>query len=218
MALHTNQFLKNLNIYKIYNPIPDADMQIDNDFQQTLKEKYGDYLLMIGRFEEDKDQINVIQARKILGEKYDMFPKLIFVCGGKTLNKCKEYVAKIGLENDVIFYGARKDVGNFYSTAKLFFHSNPAEGLPTVLLEAMRYDLPIVATDSPPGVSEILGDNEFGLKCRVKDPEDMANKIYGLSTNNDLFKTYQERGRNRLEDFSYSSIKKELSSILESIK
>ena len=68
----------------------------------------------------------------------------------------KKLVKKLSLEERVFFTGVRYDVQNYYATAKLFIHSSKLEGLPTVLLEAMKYGLPIVATNSKPGVPEIL--------------------------------------------------------------
>ena len=54
------------------------------------------------------------------------------------------------------------------------------EGLPTIMLEAMAYDLPMVVTDSKTGPREILRNNEYGLLCRVQDPKDMADNIVKL--------------------------------------
>lgn len=213
-ALFANQYLYGLNIRQIYNPIPAEKELLDETLRQELKEKYGDYLLMVGRFETDKDQKTVIASRKILQEKYKKTPKLVFVGGGSTLEDCRTYAKEQGLENDVVFMGARYDVANFYTTAHIFLHSSPAEGLPTVLLEAMKYGVPVVATDSPPGVTEILKNDKYGLRCDVADAEDMAEKINFMLENEDKWEYYREQGRRRLQDFSYEAIERKLREII----
>ena len=213
-ALFANQYLYGLNIQQIYNPIPTEPEPLDEKLRKELIQKYGGYLLMVGRFETDKDQKTVIASRKILQEKYGKTPKLIFVGGGSTLEDCREYAKDQGLEDDVIFMGARYDVANFYTTAHICLHSSPAEGLPTVLLEAMKYGVPVVATDSPPGVTEILKNDRYGLRCEVADAEDMAEKINLLIENEEKREYYIAQGKKRIQDFSYETIEKKLREIV----
>lgn len=218
LAIYGNRKLENINIKKIYNPVFLPQAEYDTVPCRELKKKYGDYLLMVGRFEADKDQLTVIRARKILEEKYNLKPKLVFVGGGSTLKKCKKYTEKLGLENDVIFMGERQDVHNFYASAKVFVHSSPAEGLPTVLLEAMNYGLPVVATDSPPGVSEILQNDKYGLRCSIADPGDMADKLALMLTDHEKRENYILQGKKRLEDFSFEKISAELKELFAALK
>ncbi len=218
LAIYGNRKLAGLNIKKIYNPVALPHADYDALLCSDLKKKYGDYLLMVGRFEADKDQLTVIRARKILAEKYNLKPKLVFVGGGSTLKKCRKYAEKLGLKNDVIFMGERQDVHNFYASAKVFVHSSPAEGLPTVLLEAMNYGLPVVATDSPPGVSEILQNDKYGLRCNIADSYDMADKLALMLTDNEKRENYILQGKKRLEDFSFEKISAELEELFAALK
>lgn len=217
-TLEANRYLKTLNIQKIYNPIEDTKKETDPKVVAEIKEKYNDYFLMVGRFDQDKDQKTVIYAVKELIEKYDIHENMVFVGGGPTLEECRALVKELGLENRIYFTDVRYDVQNFYSTAKLFVHSSPAEGLPTVLLEAMKYELPIVATDSLPGVTEILKNNEYGLKCEVGDPEDMAAKIYEMISEPDKMNMYIRKGSERVKDFSFTQIEGKLAEILRGLQ
>lgn len=218
-ALDANKFLiKKLNICKIYNPINTNKKEIDKEKCKKIRDIFGDYILMIGRFELDKDQKTVIRAYKILKEKYGRTEKMVFVGDGSTLTECEALAKKLGLHKDVYFAGAQYDVENYYSTARVFVHSSKAEGLPTVLLEAMVYEVPIVATDSPPGVSEILGNNQYGLKCAIANPEDMAAKLYGMLSDNKLYDRNVEYEKRRIMEFDYNNIKKQLSKVLEQLR
>lgn len=215
-ALDANKYLiDKLNIHKIYNPINTNKREIDKEKCKNIKKTFGNYILMIGRFEMDKDQKTVIRAYKILKEKYRCMENLVFVGDGSTLQECKELTIELGLQENIFFVGAQYDVENYYSTAQVFIHSSKAEGLPTVLLEAMVYEIPIVATDSPPGVSEILGNNQYGLKCAIANPEDMADKIHMILIDQMLSKSYVELGKEKVKEFGYDHIEKQLNNILD---
>lgn len=218
IVLRECAYLKNdLNINHIYNPISLKKEPLNPTKVKQLKEKYGEYLLMVGRFDEDKDQKTVIKARKIIEEKYGLTPNLVFVGDGKTLDNCKQYARKIGLKESVFFEGSTFETQDYYSSAKIFVHSSPAEGLPTVLLEAMKYSLPIVATNSQPGVPEVLMGNRCGLVCKVGDPYDMAEKIFNMLTNESTRLHFIEQGNKRISDFSYEVIGDKIETILSNL-
>ena len=217
-VLLRNIALRDLNINKIYNPIHLETNDVNMDAVSELKAAYGDFLIKVGRFDIDKDQQTVIKAYHILCQKHHIPNKLLFVGDGPTLPLCQELSKTLGLADRIVFMGSRQDVGNFYSAAKLCLHSSPSEGLPTVLLEAMKYQLPIVATDSPPGVDEILVRDTYGLSCKIGDPADMADKILRMLTDQDLYEHYRRQGQIRIQDFSYESIRCQLEHILTTLK
>ena len=62
------------------------DIQVVNDNKNT----YGEYLLMIGRFDQDKDQKTVIYAMKDLVENYGIQENLVLIGEGSTLEECKK--------------------------------------------------------------------------------------------------------------------------------
>ena len=88
------------------------------------------------------------------------------------------------------------------------------EGLPTVQLEAMAYGLPQVVTDSKVGPREILGNDEYGLLSRVKDPDDMAKQIHRLLSDDDLYQFYVRASKRRIKDFQPDTIRTKLEKIL----
>ena len=217
ITLRENPYWYPLNIHHIYNPIPTEKGYIDERLVEDLRKKYGEFLLQVARFEKDKDQKNAISALKILHEKYQKKVYLVFVGDGSTLEDCRSHAKKLGLERFVIFMGARHDVQNFYTAAALHLHSSPAEGLPTVLLEAMKYEIPNVATNSMPGVTEILKNDLYGLRCEVADPEVMALTVNEMLEDKDKQAYYISQGKKRLASFSYETIEKQLYEITNTL-
>lgn len=205
-----------LNVTKIYNPIKIAENKQEVDICSDLTDKYGEYLLFIGRLAADKDPETIIRAVHYLSTSMDTQKHLVIVGDGPKRKELENLVEQLNISKLVHFEGMHKDVENYYCTAKLFVHSSPLEGLPTTILEALSYELPIVATDSIPGVKEILGDNIYGLICPVGDHKAMAESIKKLLTDDELYKGYKKNGKLRLKYFSPECIKEELADALVS--
>ena len=204
----------NLNIQKIYNPTFIAERQINSDKVNQLKKQYGDFLIMVGRISNDKDQLTLIKAIEYIRKKYKFLEKLLLVGDGEKCVELKKYVKSHSLEEQIIFVGNRKDVENYYSAAYLFAHSSPLEGLPTTLIEALYFELPIVATDSLPGVREILGNSEYGMITPVGDYEQMGEEIYRMYQDNKLYNKYKLKSNQKSKEFAPETIMEKLQKIL----
>ena len=107
---------------------------------------------------------------------------------------------------------------NFYSAASIYVHSSPLEGLPTVLLEAMNYEVPIAATDSVPGVREILQDGEGGLISPIADADALAKNIYKLYTDKELVFQIIQRQRKRRKAFAPEVVQNHLNEFIQNLR
>lgn len=214
-----NKFMEEAKINKktIYNPIYIEESRIDKACVEELKNKYGDFALMVARMDEDKDQKTAIDAIKILKTEYGLEKKLVLVGDGCNRKKYEEYVKANNLTEQIIFTGSKMDVWNYYSAASVYVHSSPLEGLPTVLLEAMYYKLPIAATDSIPGVREILRDGEGGLISNIFDARGLADNIYTLYTDKAKCDNLVSRGTERFKDFLPEKIYEQMQEYLKNI-
>lgn len=219
-VLVTNKQLK-LNINKLYNPTYIKNKVIDQSIVKGLVDKYGKFMVMVSRFEyPHKDHYTVIKALKIVREKYKKDISLVLVGSGPEEQKIKNFVKQLGkdIEEHVFFEGTRNDVQNYYVAADLLVHASVAgEGLPTIMLEAMAYDLPMVVTDSKVGPREILGNDEYGLLCKVQDADDMARQIHRLLIDSALRQHYVEQGKIRVKDFMPEVIAEELKKIINEL-
>ena len=184
----------------IYNPVNLDDRKIDNNTVDSLKKEYDDFVLMVGRMAKDKDQSTLIRAISYLNQKYNFRKKLVLVGDGPERGTLENLVKKYHLESQVYFVGAHYDVQNYYAAASVYAHSSPAEGLPTVLLEAMYYRLPIASTNSEPGVNEILKE-ECGLITPVGDAESLGESIYKLYTDKALVHKMEIKCQDRIKLF-----------------
>jgi glycosyltransferase involved in cell wall biosynthesis len=77
--------------------------------------------------------------------------------------------------------------------------SSFSEGVPVVLMEAMSYGLPVVATRVG-GVPELVEDGSCGLLVSPGDAEALAEAMGSLHENPDLAKSLGSNGKQRVRD------------------
>ena len=206
-----------INKALIYNPINLDGREIDEKIVESLKQRYGDFILMVGRMAKDKDQATLIRALSYLKEKYSIKKNLVLVGDGSERESLEKLVQEKQLEKQVFFAGAHYDVQNYYMAASIYAHSSPAEGLPTVLLEAMYYGLPIASTNSEPGVYEILREN-CGLITPVGNAEAMADSIYKLYTDKPLVEELKMNCQDRIKQFMPEHVIMQFENYIKTIK
>lgn len=210
-----NKYL-HLNIHQLYNPSFIAGKQINDKEIQKLKEKYGKYIVMVSRIEAPhKNPYTLIDAFALVLKKHEDL-NLVFVGDGPDRTKAMEYAKKKGEEISahIFFEGAKTNVQDYYSSAFMMVQSSEFEGLPTTIIEALYFHLPIVATDCPTGPREILGNNDFGLLCKVHNATDMAKQINLLIEDEKLYNYYKQESPKRAKAFMPETIKTKLLDIL----
>jgi glycosyltransferase involved in cell wall biosynthesis len=89
--------------------------------------------------------------------------------------------AELGVAQAVAYLGARPaaELGPVYRAARLLLVPSAYEGLPTVILEAMREGTPVVASRVS-GHPEVIEDGVNGLLAPVDDPAALAARCLEL--------------------------------------
>jgi len=89
------------------------------------------------------------------------------------------------------------------------------EGLPNLILEAMRHSKPVVATAAP-GTTEVVVDGETGLLVPVGSPQLMAKAMREILRDRDLAARLGAAGRARLNtDFRLDTMIQEFGELYE---
>jgi glycosyltransferase involved in cell wall biosynthesis len=89
----------------------------------------------------------------------------------------KRLCRELGLDDVVDFLGYRADPAAYFGAADCFVLSSRWEGFPVVLLEALRFGLPLVATDCRFGPSDLITDSRLGELVPVDVPEALAEGL-----------------------------------------
>ena len=98
----------------------------------------------------------------------------------------------------VRFTGHRDDVPRLLAAADLLVLPSLYEGLPNVVLEAMRFGKPVVATAAP-GTTEVVVDGQTGLLVPLRDPPALAQAIRTVVQDPDLARRSGRRRPARVE-------------------
>lgn len=106
-------------------------------------------VLSIGRFEEVKDPMTLIDAFE---RGADETARLVMVGDGSLRPVVEGEVRSRGLEDRVTLTGQieRDDVFGWCLAADVFISTSHGEGLPVAVIEAMTTRLPVVLSDIPP--------------------------------------------------------------------
>ena len=102
-------------------------------------------------------------------------------------------------EKTIEYLGTSEDVQPFIKSADCIVLPSYREGTPHTLLEAASCAKPIVATDVP-GCHQVVQNNYNGLLCRLKDPQDLADKMIKMTElDNETLQRFGLNGRKKME-------------------
>jgi glycosyltransferase involved in cell wall biosynthesis len=186
----------------IYNGV-----DIEEFFPSTKNRNPDQFtIICVSRVTPRKGIRFLIQAFKILSGRYDQ-TRLIIVGDGNEKKSLEDLVQSLDLKDKVEFAGAigHDKVWEFYQRANIFVLPSLNEGMSNVMLEALACGLPIVATDTG-GTKELLTDNLNGLVVKMKDSNDLAEKIEKLILNPELEKSMSLESRLLAEKLSWGKV------------
>lgn len=205
-----------LNIRKIYNPTFIASKKVDEESVKAIKEKYGDFIIMVARLTPPKNHIGLIRAMEYLYEKYGFEYNVVFVGDGYSRKDIEEYAEKSSVKNHIFFAGTQPNPQNYYAAAKMFVLSTISEGLPTVLIEAAYFGLPLVSSQA--SVHEILGSNENGLVAPIYDDKKLGEHIYRILSNKDEYNKFSRLAKAKYYEFAPEKISEQLEDFFNTLK
>ena len=99
---------------------------------------------------------------------------LTIVGSGPDEMALRALCTNLDLDHVVRFAGYQPDPAIFFQSADLFVLSSRWEGFPLVLLEALRFGLPLLSTDCQFGPGDLIDAPWVGQLVRVDDVESLA--------------------------------------------
>jgi len=149
-------------------------------------------LIMIARFNQQKDQNLLIQALAVLTrEKLPVIAT--FVGAGPNLDAAAQLAHQLEVDNSVVFLGNRDDIPQLLSEHDIFVLTSNWEGLPLSILEAMRQGLPVVASNVG-GVKEAVFDQETGFLIPRGDLKYLVCRLRQLCLDYELRRKLGQEG------------------------
>jgi glycosyltransferase involved in cell wall biosynthesis len=152
--------------------------------------------LSVGRFHEQKDQRGLLTAwRDVVSAVPGAV--LALIGAGELDPDLRAHAAELGLGDSVRFVDPRPDLASAYADADVFVLTSLWEGLPYVVLEAMSFGLPVVATGVD-GIPEAVEDDVTGLLVPPARAEETAVALTSLLCDPARRAAMGEAGRTRV--------------------
>jgi glycosyltransferase involved in cell wall biosynthesis len=152
----------------------------------------------VGYLLPEKGQESVLRAMPEVRAK---FPgtRLLLAGDGPCRERLEGLAKELGLRDAVIFAGFVEDIAQVYAGLDIFVFPSLAEPLGTSLLAAMAWRLPVLAVASG-GVPEYVDDRANGLLIAESNPEQAADGLLRLLTDDSLSAQLGQKARQTIEE------------------
>jgi len=204
----------------VYEGVSDNNNQEPRNNNQTNYKlqttNYKPYILFIGRLEERKNIIGIIEAFEILREKYKIPHKLILAGKpGYGYEKIKFEIRNSKFEIRELGYVNETQKWQLLKEADIFLFPSFYEGFGLPILEAQSAGVPVVASNNS-SVLEIGGTGR-DLSVQLVDPNNpqaIAEATYKLISDETLKNDIISKGYKNLERFSWEKCGEKIAKVL----
>ena len=169
------------DIMVIENGIPCDEIRCKTNF----KKGNTVHVVQVSRiFFHQKRQDLAVHALALLKNRLNIELKtqkcmMHFIGVGSDMDKLKELVSQLGLEDDVVFEGLkdRNWVFEHLCDYDLFLQPSDSEGFGLTVAEACAAKLPVLVSDVE-GPLEVIDGGRLGMVFRHGDANDLADKLF----------------------------------------
>ena len=197
---------------KVYT-LPNPCFKKITNIKRTLKPHKKINILNISRFENQKDHLTLLKAVNSSGIKDKI--NLILVGYGRNYHNIKRFIKENKI-NAKIFL-KKTNLKKFYINSDLYICSSLYEGLPTTVVEAASYCLPIISSDFKSGIKEILKNGKTGTFFKKRDHKKLSKLILSYYLNPKPFLQKEYLCRKYLHKFSINESTSVLNKFLNKI-
>ena len=150
------------SIQTIYNPFDIPDIR-DKSQQKIIIPIEEDYFVFVGRLVKEKRIDYLLEAYK----KSNIPQHLLIIGDGEELEALTQQTEILRIKHKIHFIGSVSNPYPLIKKAECLILCSLYEGLPTVLIEALILQTPVMSTDCPSGPREILP--YYSLDALVED-------------------------------------------------
>lgn len=176
--------------------------ELNVELMKRVKLKAGSYLLYVGALQPRKNLVRLIRAFEI-AKRHHSEMRLVLAGEPAWLSESIiEAREQSPFKNDIILTGrvSFEELRALYQGARLFVFPSLYEGFGIPVLEAFASGLPVLTADNS-SLREVGGD--AALYCDAGSEPDIAEKLEQLWQDAALRETLIEKGRERLQQFSW---------------
>lgn len=192
-----------------YSKLPEKNQTIE-----FLKEKFEKKFVIgnVAALVKEKGQLDLLAVARQFQTKH---PDCAFIFLGKGEDEALFRQQSADLQN-VHWLGFQTDVGSYLKVMDLFVFPSFTEGLGSALLDAMAYDVPIVASRVG-GIPDIIQHENNGLLFEAGDVAALAQQIERMLQQPDFRQRCATQAKKQLLDFAPETMAKQYYEIYKQI-
>ena len=169
----------------------------------------------VARLEEQKGITHFLNAVPAVKEECPDV-KVLIVGDGTLRGALEEEARQLGIADNVIFAGERRDVPRLYKLMDVKVISSIYEGTTLTVFEAMATGTPVVAT-TVDGVEEVIEDGATGMLVPPKDAASIAEVVTDLLTNPDRARLLSERAEQAVKQYDVRTSMRRIENLYETV-
>ena len=187
----------------IYNPIDFT--AIDKQSQLSFEKEY-DYILAVGRMNDDVKQFDILIESYAKSDLPKQNIKLVFLGDGDLRTSFELQTKQLHLENNIIFKGKVSNPYVYMKNAKCIVLCSKNEGFPTVLIESLACETPVIAFDCFSGPSEIITNNENGILVENQNFDQLITAMNTMISDEHFYLHCKRNAKESVSAFSLEKI------------
>lgn len=212
-SIKTCHHISDRKIVTLPNPVISTNV-IDNYEAMNIEDHEfpkRKYILSVGRLVEQKGYDILIKAYSEMlkkGHKID----LVILGDGPLRYNLLSLCEELGCEESVHILHFRKNVYDYYQRCELFALSSRFEGFGNVIVEALAFGKPVVATTCEGGPHYILKEGDNGILVPVGDIMALRDAMLNIVEGKIMFDAKKQKERARY--FSIERVSEEYKKII----
>ncbi len=151
-------------------------------------------ILFVGQIIHRKGILYLLYSIPLIIKKTKKDVLFLFIGNGDYYYESLNLVKELEIEKNTLFTGSvsKKDLIAFYQSSNLFILPSLSEGLPTTILEAMYFNLPVISSDIP-GVRDHFADH--AILVQPRDSQKIADAVIHILDNEELARELSSKGK-----------------------
>lgn len=213
--------MKAKKVFKINGiGIDDSKIKIEDFDKDSFREELGltkddKVVLTVSELNKNKNYITMLKTMKILVQK-DKSYKFVSCGTGVWKEKIHKFAEKLGIQDNCVFLGYRKDIGKIMQVSDLFFHASHREGLTLSVMEAMSFGLPCVVSNVR-GNRDLIVSGEGGFIAEPEDAKAFSIEIENIFNDKELYDKFSKFNKERSKTYTVEYVKSQLEEIYKEI-
>lgn len=172
------------------------------NLKKSLNIKEDDFIIICpAELSKRKSQHTIIRALNLLPQNV----VLILAGDGVLHNEYKNLSETIGVAKKIRFVGHVKEMSLYYNIADALVSSSKSEGIPFNIMEAMYYNIPIIATKVK-GHTDLLQNSNCAMLYEYEDFEQCAKFIQMLMQKDEFAQEMCNNAKIALEPYMLENV------------